>query len=64
MVIPKVAYGMLAWETCSQNKFGKIEKQHFRATKLVKNIPRTIESNRVLEIEQVGTPLSTDTRGR
>ena len=41
---------MLVWGTCSQNKFEKIEKQHVRATKLIKNIPRKIESNRVLEI--------------
>ena len=36
--------------TCSQNTFGKIEKQQVRATKLIKNIPMTIESNGVLEI--------------
>ena len=50
MVIPKVTYGMLVWGTCSYNVFEKIEKQHARATKLIKNIPRKNERNRVLEI--------------
>ena len=49
MVIPKVTYGMLVWSTCSQNVFEKIEKQHARAAKLIKNIPRKTERKRVLE---------------
>ena len=50
MAIPKVTYGMLVWSTCSQNVFKKIEKQHARAAKIIKNIPRKTERNRVLEI--------------
>ena len=49
MVIPKVTYGMLVWGTCTQNKFEKIENQHVRAARLIKNIPRTVGSNRVLD---------------
>ena len=49
IVIPKVTYGMLVWGTCTQNIFGRIEKQRVRAAKLIKNIPEKIESNRVLE---------------
>ena len=49
MVIPKVTYGILVWGTCTQNKFEKIENQHVRATRLIKNIPRTVGSNRVMD---------------
>ena len=52
MVIPKVTYGMLVWGTCTQNKFEKIENLHVRAAMLIKNIPRTVESNR--DLDKVG----------
>ena len=32
-----------------QNRFEKIEKQHVRATKIIKNIPKSVERNRTLE---------------
>ena len=48
IVIPKVIYGMLVWGTCSQNVFETIEKQHARAAKSIKNIPRKTEWKRVL----------------
>ena len=49
MVIPEVTYGMFIWDTCTQNIFEKIEKQHVKVVQLIKNIPMTVESNRVLD---------------
>ena len=40
---------MLVWSTCAQNKFEKIEKQHVRVEKLIKNTPGKVKSSRVLE---------------
>ena len=40
---------MLVWSTCKQNRFEKIEKQHVRATKIIKNISESVERNRTLE---------------
>ena len=45
-VIPKVTYELLAWGTCTQNKFERTEKQHERAAKLIKT---SMEWSRVIK---------------
>ena len=44
-----MTYGVPVWDTCKQNRFEKIEKQHVRATKIIKSIPKSVERNRTLE---------------
>ena len=48
-VIPKVTHGMLVWGTWKQNGFDKIEMQYEMAAKLRRNIPKTAETDRVLD---------------
>ena len=41
---------MTVWGTCTSSKFHKVESRHIRETKLIKNIPRTVNPNNVLDM--------------
>ena len=49
-VIPTTIYAITVWGTCASSKLQKVENQHIRAARLIKNIPRTVDSNKVLEM--------------
>ena len=49
-VIPTTTYAMTVWGTCASSKLQKVENQHIRAARLIKNIPRTVDSNKVVEV--------------
>ena len=48
--IPTTTYAMIVWGTCTNSKFQNFESQHIRAAKLIKSVPRTVDSNNTLDI--------------
>jgi len=53
VILPSVKYGLVLWGVCcDSNLFDSIERLHFRASRIIFNLPRAIPSKEVLAYDR------------